>query len=113
MATIGGRFRQGVHWVRINTKLHGLSLLKWPATRVDGGLVHLQVRSLFASDCSQSAIMIKVRQSFSHAAMPFPNSKEVKFAGTEYSSRFHVNGLLRFLVCFGLSASSNSRIISQ
>ena len=87
----------------INTKLHRLSLLKWPATRVDGGLVHLQVHSLFTSDCSQSAIMIKARQSSSHAAMPFPNSKEVKFVEAEYSSIFPVHGLLRILVYLGLS----------
>ena len=65
--------------------------------------MHLQVHSLFARDCSQSAIMIKARQSSSHAAMPFPNSKEVKFVEAEYSSIFPVHGLLRILVYLGLS----------
>lgn len=57
----------------VDAKFHALSLIKRPATGVDGALVHLQVYySMFASDSSNSAVLIKVRQRSAHICYPFP-----------------------------------------
>ena len=57
----------------VHAKFDALSLMKRPATWVDGALVHLQVYySMFASDSSNSAVLIKVRQRSSHICYSSP-----------------------------------------
>jgi len=57
----------------VDAKFHRLSLTKRRGTRVDGGLVHLQIYSLFAGDSSNSAVLIEARQRSSHGPYAFPN----------------------------------------
>ena len=59
-------------WTVVDAKFHGLPLTQRRGTLVDGGLVHLQVYSMFAGDSSNSVILIKCVNVPRMVAMPFP-----------------------------------------
>ena len=59
-------------WTVVDAKFHGLSKAQRRGTLVDGGLVHLQVYSMFAGDSSNSATLIEARQGSSHNRYAFP-----------------------------------------